>query len=168
MRICLVRHAIAGERGPAYPDDSLRPLTHEGAERMREAAAGIARLFSPTLIVTSPYTRARQTADILASACPASPPVEERDELATADAAALIAWANARSIEEVAFVGHEPYISATLATLLTGDPAGVAAPFKKGAAALVTCHGRAAPGAATLEWFLQPSALRAVGRSFRD
>lgn len=165
MRICLVRHAIADERGPAYPDDSLRPLTREGIERMGEAAAGIARLFVPALIVSSPYTRARQTADIVAAALDPAAPVVERSELATADDLALFTWTNERRVDDVAFVGHEPYLSATLALLLTGDAAGMAAPFKKGAAALLSCPQGAAPGTAALEWFVQPAGLRAIGRS---
>ena len=41
VTIYLVRHAIAAERGPDYPDDSRRPLTPKGAERFREAVAGL-------------------------------------------------------------------------------------------------------------------------------
>ena len=58
MKLLLVRHAIAEERGPRYPDDSLRPLTAAGIEKMREATAGIERLVRPNRILTSPFTRA--------------------------------------------------------------------------------------------------------------
>ena len=40
----LVRHAIAAERSDKWPDDTERPLTHEGAARMRQAAEGLAAL----------------------------------------------------------------------------------------------------------------------------
>ena len=31
IELYLVRHAIAAERGPDWPDDSARPLTPDGA-----------------------------------------------------------------------------------------------------------------------------------------
>ena len=69
FHLYLVRHAVAEERGPAWPDDSQRPLTEEGAKRWRRQAAGLAALEArPDLILTSPFTRARQTADLLAAA----------------------------------------------------------------------------------------------------
>ena len=59
----LIRHGLAEERGEAWPDDTKRPLTDEGMSRMRKAARGLARLgVSFDAILTSPLTRARQTA----------------------------------------------------------------------------------------------------------
>ncbi len=62
----LVRHAIAAERGEQYPDDAKRPLTTQGMTRFRKAVRGLAELdVEVDLILTSPFVRARQTADIL-------------------------------------------------------------------------------------------------------
>jgi phosphohistidine phosphatase SixA len=64
--ICLVRHAIAVERGtPGYEDDFARPLTADGRKRMTLAAAGLAKVFGAQMILTSPLVRAAQTADVL-------------------------------------------------------------------------------------------------------
>ena len=41
LEIYLVRHAVAAERGPKYPDDRLRPLTPEGVKRFRESVKGL-------------------------------------------------------------------------------------------------------------------------------
>ena len=61
----LVRHAVAEERGPAWPDDTLRPLTERGQRRFARAATGFVRLEGvPDSILTSPLVRARQTAEI--------------------------------------------------------------------------------------------------------
>ena len=70
MNIYLLRHGIAIDRDdPSSPTDADRPLTAKGLKRMRKAARGLRRLNIPfDAIVTSPFTRARQTADIVAAA----------------------------------------------------------------------------------------------------
>jgi len=74
FHLYLVRHAVAEERGADWPDDSQRPLTAEGSKRWRREAHGLAALGArPDLILTSPFTRARQTADLLAAAFPKKP-----------------------------------------------------------------------------------------------
>ena len=68
MFLYIARHAWAGESGdPRWPDDSQRPLTPEGMERYDEVVqALVERGFAPKQIVTSPYVRCRQTADMIA------------------------------------------------------------------------------------------------------
>ena len=163
MRICLVRHAIAEERGSAWPDDSLRPLTADGRKKMRAAAAGIARLVQPTIILTSPLTRAVQTAEILGDTWDLHR-FHVSDALAEGDDENLLADILSLRADALAAVGHEPFISATLSFLLTGDRRSVSAPFGKGAAACVEFEGEPRAGEGTLLWFMQPSALRLLGR----
>src|SRR5947207_3261160 len=69
MDLYLVRHAIAGVRDPnIWPDDSLRPLTKKGARRFRKAACGLGRFVrAPEVVLSSPFARASQTAEILAA-----------------------------------------------------------------------------------------------------
>ncbi len=164
MQLCLVRHGIAGERGAAYPDDSLRPLTEKGRARMHVAAMGLHKLVEPDAILSSPLIRARETAEILADVYGRAK-LHISDALANGDHAALFADANALRCPVVAAVGHEPFISQALAFALTGEDAGLAAVFRKGAAALLSFDGPAASGRGTLEWLLQPSGLRAIGAS---
>ena len=53
--IYLIRHGAAEERGDAWPDDSKRPLTQDGIERMRRAARGLTRLsVHLDVVLTSP------------------------------------------------------------------------------------------------------------------
>jgi len=69
MKLYIVRHAIATERGAAELADEDRPLTEEGIEKMKLNAAGLRKLGAkPDLILSSPLVRARQTAAILADA----------------------------------------------------------------------------------------------------
>jgi phosphohistidine phosphatase len=159
MRLLIVRHASAVPRGtPGIPDDE-RPLTPEGEERFREAAAGLARLVDrPDTILTSPLPRARRTAEIAAEAwgrvAPAPLPA-----LADGELSALTARLSACPEDStVAIFGHEPHVSELLARLLGTDEDDRLA-FKKGGAALVDLPGKLEEGGRLL-WFLPPKLLR--------
>ncbi|HYV98733.1 MAG TPA: phosphoglycerate mutase family protein, partial [Gemmatimonadaceae bacterium] len=72
MQLCLFRHGDAGDRAEfaktGQPDD-LRPLSEDGREEVMLAAQGLHELLgSCDLLATSPLTRARQTAEIIAGA----------------------------------------------------------------------------------------------------
>ena len=167
MNLLIVRHGIAVERGdPAYPWDDDRPLTPEGMHKFRIAARGLNEV-APRLerIVVGPLIRARQTAEILRDA--AAPDLElviephlEPGGDFDSTAKALLAFQE----ETIAIVGHEPHVSGFTAYLLAGPQSHASLLFKKGAAALVTFPGRLQPGAGTLQWLMQPGALRAVAR----
>ena len=162
MEICLVRHAIAVERGTAgYDDDATRPLTARGRARMEEAAQGLKRIFVPDVVVTSPLLRAKETAAILVKAYGLQKS-RTCDALATGDNPALLAELDDIDMDRVMLVGHEPHMSGTLSWLLTADDGLVATLFRKGAAAMVSAGGPPRPGACTLEWLLQPGTLRAL------
>src|SRR6185436_6950664 len=67
MEIYIVRHAIAEDAPSKGTGDAARALTEEGRQKMKEAAAGFAKLeFSIDKIFSSPLIRAKQTAEILA------------------------------------------------------------------------------------------------------
>lgn len=164
MDICLVRHAVAVERGSTgFEDDALRPLTAQGRARMVEAAAGLKRLLTPQVILTSPLVRAAETAEILRKAYGLGKP-RVCDALATGDHDGVLTAIEEADAGAIALVGHEPWMSELLAYLLTGDRAGMAAVFKKGAAALVGSAAEPAPGHCWLEWLIQPGALRRLGQ----
>ena len=155
------------DRGdPAYPWDDDRPLTPEGIHKFRIAARGLKEV-APRLerIISSPLIRARQTAEILRDAVAPDlelviePHLEPGGDFG-ATAKALLAY----SEETIAVVGHEPHVSGFTAYLLSGPDQHASLLFKKGAAALVTFPGRLQPGAGTLQWLMQPGALRAVAR----
>ena len=161
MEICLVRHGIAQDRGSAYPDDDLRPLTEEGLARMREAVAGLRTLFVPDLILTSPLVRARRTAEILATANPGVP-IRACDALAHGTLDDLCKALAECGVARVAATGHEPQLSMAVSYLVAGHD-GSRVLMKKGAAALIACQAPAA-GRGELQWLLQPAALRAIRR----
>ena len=159
-RVYLVRHAIAEERGPEWPDDTLRPLTSRGKRRFSGAATGFARFEGPPdRILTSPLVRARQTAELLSHAADAAP-VETFDGLSPGEpAATIVASLRRLRANRVALVGHEPDLG-HLAAVLLG--AGRPLPFKKGGMCRIDVewHGEAE---GTLVWFLSPAGLRRIG-----
>lgn len=160
-RLYLVRHGIAEERGPAWPDDTLRPLTERGQKRFARAAAGFVRLEdAPDLILTSPLVRARQTAELLSLAADGVS-VERMDALSPdGPAAAILAKLRRTGAERVALVGHEPDLG-HLAAILLG--ASRPLPFKKGGICRIDVEWRR-EAKGTLVWFLSPAALRRLER----
>jgi phosphohistidine phosphatase len=157
----LIRHAIAEERGPEWPDDRERPLTKDGAARMRQQVQGLANLdVQVTVVLTSPLVRTRQTADIVSAGLPGQPPVELLEALAPGGTPArtLRALVPVASHELMAIVGHEPDLG-LLAAHLIGAQAPL--PFKKGAICCVDVRlPLKRPG--QLRWFATPRILRGL------
>src|SRR5687767_6561181 len=121
LELYLVRHAIAADRGADYPDDSKRPLTNAGISRFRKEAKAMAALdVGIELIITSPLTRAKQTAEILAQALPARPSLTSSDSLAPAGTPASVFQELAKHMRKgkIALVGHEPNIGELAARLI--------------------------------------------------
>lgn len=163
LELYLIRHGIAEERGPAYPDDRKRPLTEKGIEAMRDAVRGLDGLgVSFDLILTSPLVRTRQTADVVADGLGKKTRIVSCDALAPEGTAAGVVKEIARHDKagRIALVGHEPNMGELAAHLLG---ARAAIPFKKGAVCRIDFDDRAAKGAGELRWFLPPRALRKLG-----
>jgi len=163
VQLYLIRHGIAAERGPAYPDDGARPLTEQGQGRIRAEARALRRV-GPGIghVVTSPLLRARQTAKLLAEGLDPRPPVVDCAALGPdgtpAEVRAALGAYGADAA--VALVGHEPNLS-ELAAALTGGT--VRLGFKKGAICRIDLDTLrpARPGA--LRWFIPPKLLRLLG-----
>ena len=158
----VIRHGLAEERGDAWPDDGKRPLTDEGISRLRKTARGLVRLgVEFDVILTSPLTRARQTAETLASAFNSRPPIVAVESLAPAGSyqAVLSDLEKHARRARIALVGHEPGLG-EMAARLAG--ARHAFPFKKGAVCRVDVDVLPPVGPGSLRWFLTPRILRAI------
>ncbi len=70
MNLYILRHGLAVEPGtPGYAKDADRPLTPKGERKLWQIAEAMEALeLSFDLMLSSPYLRARQTADIIAEA----------------------------------------------------------------------------------------------------
>lgn len=163
MRVILFRHGIAVDReDPACPPDPQRALTPEGVERTRLAAGGLGALGArPALILTSPYLRARQTADLAAEALgvPARAVRTSDALLPEAEPALIFAELAALAVGEVLCAGHAPHLDLALAHAV-GAPRELTALKKAGAACLDVDERR-------LIWLVEPKQLRRLrnGRS---
>jgi phosphohistidine phosphatase len=125
MVISLLRHGIAVERGsPGSEEDSARPLTAKGEQRMRRIAEGMLALgLSYDLILSSPYVRARQTANVVSQVLKTPEGVHLSDTLMPEGNPRQLIEALHRDNHErqdILLVGHEPYLSRLTSTLLTG------------------------------------------------
>ena len=166
MLIIIVRHAIAFDRDPLqWADDRKRPLTPEGIGRFERAARGLARIAPPVeVVLSSPWTRAWQTAEILQRV--AGWPTPKECEALQGDRSprgVLPVVREHAQAEAVALVGHEPQTHELVSYLLTGDAARVLVEFKKGGAAALLLEGPLRAGTAGLLWSLPPRALRSLG-----
>jgi phosphohistidine phosphatase len=151
VALILVRHAEAEDRALGG-SDSERTLVAAGRRAARATGRALAALnVEPQCVVTSPYPRAYETAELVASAL-AAPLAEDAALLGleAGDVSGLIE----RHGEDLLLVGHDPDFSA-LVHALTG--ARIA--FPKAGAALID------PLAGTrgeLRWFLRPRALALI------
>ncbi len=114
LRLFLVRHAQAEASHPL--GDTARRLTPEGRAAFRARAAALAAEARVSRILTSPYARARETAELLAAATGA--PIEAEDALGSGRSSAqeLIRIARVRG-DGTLIVGHNPEISDAVAFL---------------------------------------------------
>jgi phosphohistidine phosphatase len=157
MLLYIVRHAPAGQHGdPRYPNDSLRPLTRKGEGRFGRLVKRLAtRGLAPTLVVSSPLLRCRQTAEILVTGVDDGARLLERDELAPGeDWQDLIGWTNAEGDAEAAWVGHAPDVDRMTAELIGATDANLS--FAKGAVAAIRFPDKIAVGEGELCWFVKP------------
>lgn len=153
MRIYLVRHSEAVDLVPPMPD-AARYLSARGRVSFRE----MARRFRdagglPTRILTSPFVRAVQTAEILSETLRYDGEVVLDPRLSPGfDVATLNAVLDGCPCErEIAFVGHEPDLGGILTRLLS-LPQGYA--MRKGAIAALDLPIAGDPFRAGLAWLL--------------
>jgi phosphohistidine phosphatase len=154
MEIYILRHGVAEEPQTGQPDAD-RGLTADGRKKLRIVlrAAGSAGA-APSLILTSPYKRALQTAQLAAEI------LEYKGELLRTKAlepgsSPKTVWDEIRVHKDEAQIllaGHEPLFSRLMAYLL-GSP-NLQVDFKKGAIACIEVERFPAEPHGVLRWML--------------
>lgn len=162
MNLYLLRHAIAKDRSEWKGSDAERPLTGKGRRHMKDIAAGLRDAeLTFDWILTSPYRRAYDTADILARAFKARKKMKIARSLAPeGDPKSLVRHLalDFRAWESVVLVGHEPYLS-RLAGVLLGAPE-ASMNLRKGGLIHLSAPSLAYDLCASLEGFYPPRLLR--------
>ena len=163
MDLYVLRHGIATDpTAHDFAKDADRPLTPEGKRKLRQVAEAMGALeLSFDLILSSPYLRARQTAEVIAEV------LKERKRLELSDS--LTPSGSPRKLVEqlnhlqpspgsVLLVGHEPYLSSLISLLVSGD-ASFAVVMKKGGLCKLSTESLKPDRCATLEWLLTPKQM---------
>lgn len=154
MHLYLLRHGVA-EDSPPGSNDAERALTRDGRRKLAEtlglaAQAGV----HPSLILTSPYKRAVQTAEMAKQLLGHPKPLQQTSAL-TPNASAKTAWEEIRghrSESSLLLVGHNPLFT-DLAAFLLGTP-GLLIDFKKGAMLRIDLEHFTATPRGVLRWYL--------------
>jgi phosphohistidine phosphatase len=160
MEIWLLRHAAAEETSESGRDAD-RVLTAAGEKRAGAVARGLASLKPGIeLVLTSPYRRARQTAEPAARELGLSRRLRESRALEPGhDPQEILEEIRSEQAAGVLLVGHEPHLGALLGRLVAGRPL-VTIPLKKAAMARVEWDGT---GAGELRALLPPKVLERLG-----
>jgi len=166
MQLYIVRHGIAIEReDPRCPPDPERYLTEEGVEKTEQVAKGVAALGATAdLLLTSPYVRATQTAEIFASALDYAKQKIRRLDLLLPGAEPSLLFrelAREKQASSIFLFGHAPQLDDVIATAL-GSKRHLTA-LKKGGVALVELK-RLSPPIGVLVWLATPKLLRRAGK----
>lgn len=157
MRIFFVRHGLAEARETWQEDDFSRPLTKQGKKQMEASAKRLADLgLRPGVIITSPLTRARQTAEIVAEGLGLDDKLIADDRLSPGFNSERLAsiFEDYPGMDSIMLVGHEPDFSETISGLIGGG----SLVCKKGSLARVDLVGESLLGG-ELVWLIPPKAL---------
>lgn len=162
MKLYILRHGDAAEHGDPRYKENERPLTAKGIQRTKQLAHVLHEMeISMDAILTSPLTRAKETAEIVARGLKLQEGLRECEHLAPSGSMEnLVHQVNTiRPMpKSVMLVGHEPYLSGFISLLCTGGP-GLPMVFKKGALCRLDIQVLNCGKCATLDWLLQPRVI---------
>jgi phosphohistidine phosphatase len=170
MKLLFIRHGIAMTREEYHrieSDDRLRPLTTEGIKKLKIIASHLHKQHKRIdLLVSSPLTRAVQTAEIIAKAYRKKDFQQIEGLAPERHPHDILRWLKRLKVSTsertskftVAIVGHEPHLSTTMSWMMSGDERPIVQ-IKKGGAALLEFRSGLTAGHAELVWLLKPSQL---------
>ena len=166
MQLFVVRHGIAIARGETNcPADADRFLTDEGIEKTTQVAKAVAALGERAdLLVSSPYVRAMQTAEIFASALRHAKNKIRQSEALLPGADPLLLFrelARERGTASVFVFGHAPQLDEVIGYAV-GSKRPVTELKKTGIAQIELT--RVSPPTGILVWVCPPKLLRRWGK----
>jgi phosphohistidine phosphatase len=160
MILYVLRHAEAVERSEIL-QDQWRYLTEKGRATAKKMSSSIAKFGPKTrLTITSPLTRAVQTAEIAAEkACRKNVVVSSTLLLPEADIRELVAYLKGcTDAKRVMVVGHEPQLGMLVAALL--GRTGEVVSLNKAACVTLKLNPASDDTPASFLWYLSPGKKR--------
>jgi len=156
MEIYILRHGNA-EEGKSGMRDADRALTPEGAIKLRSVLRRARSAdVEPSIVLTSPYRRARETAEIAVASLRGDATLIETPAL-TPESSPEAVWEEIRTHraeDQVMIVGHEPLFSSVYAYLL-GTPS-VQIDVKKGSLGRIDVERFTGQPRGVLRWLVHP------------
>jgi phosphohistidine phosphatase len=166
LTVLVLRHGLAGQHGDLKKigrPDSERPLTEQGVKEVKKVVHDVGRIVdSIDVVLSSSFTRARETADILAEEFQVTRVLELRElKPHVAPSRLMRALQKMGRSRTVAVVGHEPHLSRFISFALTGS----SRPFfdiKKAGFAILEFQSRVDKKQAQVKCFIQPAQLKKI------
>jgi phosphohistidine phosphatase len=156
MEIYILRHGIAEDAHDGM-QDADRALTPEGAKKLQPVLRRARAVnVEPSIILTSPLRRAKETAEIAAKTLRAGGKLVETAAL-TPESSPEAVWSEIRKHKaeaQIMLAGHEPLLSAVYAYLL-GTPS-VQIDVKKGSLGRVDVDRFTGQPHGALRWLIYP------------
>ena len=162
MELYIVRHGIAIDReDPKSPADPERYLTEEGIEKTKQVAKRVAGFkIKPELLISSPYVRAMQTAELFAAAFDyPKQKIRRSDSLlpGTEPTHFFKEISKEKNLSTIFCFGHAPQLDDLIATAL-GSKHHITQLKKAGVAAIEL--KRLTPPSGQVLWLATPKLLR--------
>ena len=161
MDIYLLRHSDAvdqNERG--YTRDADRPLTEGGARKMKKIAKAVQEMgVSFDTILSSPYRRAKETAEIVGEVMECRSIIRLTPHLVVGESpTAIIKEINEDypDSKRLLLVSHEPLLTHLISVLISGRR-DASVRLKKGGLCKLAVDELHFGKCATLEWLMGPS-----------
>lgn len=158
-----MRHGIAEDRetfAKKNLEDHLRPLTLKGRKRVQKVSMQLREWVDEVeLIVSSPFVRARQTAELTSQIFFDAQVVESAELVPSSPPQAFKRWLHAHGDQHkrIIAVGHEPQLSVLASFLMTSSVEPILELKKGGILSLeIASFKTVAPGTAKLNWLIQP------------
>jgi len=164
MNIFILRHGIAVDRDTkGFEKDSDRPLTAKGKRQLRTSAAAMKRMkLRFDLILSSPYERAKRTAEIVAEELKLKKRLKLSDGLKYENSpeTMISQIASLKPMpKNLLLVGHEPYLSHLISRLVSGN-GNMTMDFKKGGLCKLAVENMSNGTGAQLVWLLTPKLMK--------
>jgi len=164
MDIYLLRHASANHYDPAKDDDK-RPIDKTGEQQSHDVGRALAALdLDLDVLISSPLTRAMQTAEIVAEELGHKAKIVTdkalRPEASYEEFEGLLT--RHKKNKAIMVVGHNPSMTEFLVRMLSGSDAPSFIDFKKGAVAKIE---KSEGQLAVLKWCLTPKVVHTIQKA---